>query len=114
MAAALGIAGASRAADGKAAPKILLRSSWQTVNIGDIGHTPGVLHLLEQHVPQAQVRLWGNVGDGVEEMAAPSLSEVAHRQGRRRDQGRSPLPFGCPLGRRESGRAGDGVLKPPE
>ncbi len=26
------------------APKhILLRSSWQTVNIGDIAHTPGVL-----------------------------------------------------------------------
>ena len=26
-----------------ASPRILLRSSWQTVNIGDIAHTPGVL-----------------------------------------------------------------------
>jgi hypothetical protein len=28
-------------------PRILLRSSWQSVNIGDIGHTPGALALLE-------------------------------------------------------------------
>jgi hypothetical protein len=49
--------------------RILLRSSWQTVNIGDIAHTPGVLHLLEQHLPEVEVRLWpSNVGDGVEEM----------------------------------------------
>ena len=27
--------------------RILLRSSWQTVNIGDIAHTPGVLAILE-------------------------------------------------------------------
>ncbi len=26
--------------------RILLRSSWQTVNIGDIAHTPGMLALL--------------------------------------------------------------------
>ncbi len=30
------------------APRILLRSSWQVVNIGDIAHTPGVLALLEK------------------------------------------------------------------
>ena len=35
----------------------MLRSSWQTVNIGDIAHTPGVLHLLEKHIPEAEVRL---------------------------------------------------------
>lgn len=50
-------------------PRIVLRSSWQTVNIGDIGHTPGVLALLEKHLPHAQVTLWPmNVGSGVEEM----------------------------------------------
>ncbi len=27
---------------------LLLRSSWQTVNISDIGHTPGMLTLLEK------------------------------------------------------------------
>lgn len=50
----------------EAAPKILLRSSWQTVNIGDIAHTPGMLTLLEKHFPHAEVRLWpSNIGDGV-------------------------------------------------
>jgi hypothetical protein len=50
-------------------PRILLRSSWQTVNIGDIGHTPGILRLLGEHLPEAEITLWpGSVGDGVEEM----------------------------------------------
>lgn len=40
--------------------RILLRSSWQTVNIGDIAHTPGMLTLLEQHRPQDEVTLWPN------------------------------------------------------
>ena len=53
-----------------AVPKrILLRSSWQTVNIGDIAHTPGVLHLLEQYLPEVEIQLWpGNVDNGVEPM----------------------------------------------
>jgi len=59
------LAGAAALATGgiAAAPKrtrILLRSSWQTVNIGDIAHTPGMLRLLEEHVPQAEVTLWPN------------------------------------------------------
>jgi hypothetical protein len=50
-------------------PRILLRSSWQTVNIGDIGHTPGVIRLLGEYLPEAEVTLWpGSVGNGVEEM----------------------------------------------
>jgi polysaccharide pyruvyl transferase WcaK-like protein len=44
----------------KAGPKILLRSSWQVVNIGDIAHTPGVLALLEKYIPDAQVTLWAS------------------------------------------------------
>jgi hypothetical protein len=49
------------------APKILLRSSWQTVNIGDIAHTPGMLTLLETHLPAAKVTLWpSSVDRGVE------------------------------------------------
>ncbi|QDV41013.1 Polysaccharide pyruvyl transferase [Stieleria neptunia] len=52
------------------APKhILLRSSWQTVNIGDIAHTPGVLRILETHLPEVQVTLWpSKVDNGVEEL----------------------------------------------
>lgn len=50
-------------------PHILLRSSWQSVNIGDIGHTPGVLSLLERHFPEAQVTLWpSHLGHGAREM----------------------------------------------
>lgn len=49
--------------------RLILRSSWQTVNIGDIAHTPGVLALLEKHLPDVEVRLWpSNVNNGVEEM----------------------------------------------
>jgi polysaccharide pyruvyl transferase WcaK-like protein len=40
--------------------RILLRSSWQVVNIGDIAHTPGALALLEKHLPEAEVRLWAS------------------------------------------------------
>ena len=62
------LAASARAAD-KRAPRLLLRSSWQTVNIGDIAHTPGVLALLEKHLPGVEVRLWpSKVDNGVEEM----------------------------------------------
>lgn len=51
----------------KRSRRILLRSSWQTVNIGDIAHTPGMLTLLERHLPDAEVTLWpSSVGGGVE------------------------------------------------
>lgn len=53
----------------KAKKRILLRSSWQTVNIGDIAHTPGMLHLLEKHLPEYDVTLWpSSVENGVAEM----------------------------------------------
>jgi polysaccharide pyruvyl transferase WcaK-like protein len=64
----------SALAKGKKSPHILLRSSWQVFNIGDIAHTPGVLALLEKHLPEAEVRLW----------ASPDLSdEVAAMEHRR-------------------------------
>ncbi|MFA8016906.1 polysaccharide pyruvyl transferase family protein [Bremerella cremea] len=51
-------------------PRIILRSSWQVVNIGDIAHTPGVMALLEKHVPEADVTLWasGDFSDEVHHM----------------------------------------------
>jgi hypothetical protein len=50
-------------------PRILLRSSWQTVNIGDIAHTPGVLALLERYLPDAELWHWPtSVADGVEDL----------------------------------------------
>lgn len=42
----------------KSNPTILLVSGWQDVNIGDIGHTPGLLHVLERFLPKATVILW--------------------------------------------------------
>lgn len=57
--------------------RVLLRSSWQTVNIGDIGHTPGVLALLEEYLPEAEVRLWPmHVENGVEEMLRRRFPKV--------------------------------------
>jgi len=56
-------------AEDKRPPRILLRSSWQVVNIGDIAHTPGVLALLEKYLPEAEVRLWAS-GDLSDEVAA--------------------------------------------
>ena len=59
----------SFAAATKISPRILLRSSWQTVNIGDIAHTPGVLSILRKHLPEAEVTLWAsNVDNGVEQL----------------------------------------------
>ncbi|MBA2115833.1 polysaccharide pyruvyl transferase family protein [Bremerella alba] len=67
---ALGVALRSAlGAEGKRPPRILLRSSWQTVNIGDIAHTPGVLRILKQHLPEAEVTLWpSSVDNGVDEL----------------------------------------------
>jgi len=42
--------------------RILLRSSWQNVNIGDIAHTPGMLALLEKHRPNDTVRFRCGIG----------------------------------------------------
>ena len=63
------------------APRILLRSSWQVVNIGDIAHTPGVLALIEKHILNAEVILWAS-GDltpevaGMEHKRFPKLTIV--------------------------------------
>src|SRR5688572_11588853 len=73
-----------RAAGTNRRPRIVLRSSWQTVNIGDIGHTPGVLALLEKHIPEAELCLWPmDVRNGVEEMLRrrfPQLRIVRDKQ----------------------------------
>lgn len=44
--------------DNKRPRNILLRSGWQIENIGDIAHTPGILALLEKHIPDAVVTFW--------------------------------------------------------
>jgi polysaccharide pyruvyl transferase WcaK-like protein len=63
------VASLRAATPARRAPRILLRSSWQVVNIGDIAHTPGVLALIEKYLPTAEVRLWAS-GDLTEEVMA--------------------------------------------
>lgn len=63
-------------------PKILLRSSWQTVNIGDIAHTPGVLTLLERHLPEADITLWpSRVDNGVDAILHQRFPRLKIAQG---------------------------------
>ncbi len=80
-AAAAGFASSLQAAAGQ--PKrILLRSSWQTVNIGDIAHTPGVLALLEKHLPEAEIHLWpSKIDNGVDAMLMSRFPQLKIVQG---------------------------------
>lgn len=55
--------------DGHSPRKILLRSSWQTVNIGDIAHTPGLLRILETYLPDVEVYLWASkLDNGIDKL----------------------------------------------
>ena len=57
--------------------RILLRSSWQTVNIGDIAHTPGILRILETHLPDAEITLYPSKLDhGVDQLLAARFPKL--------------------------------------
>jgi polysaccharide pyruvyl transferase WcaK-like protein len=82
LATAATVVGVPTFAREKRPPRVLLRSSWQTVNIGDIAHTPGALALLEKHVPGAEVRLWpSRVDNGVAELLTKRFPKLAIVQG---------------------------------
>jgi polysaccharide pyruvyl transferase WcaK-like protein len=52
------------------------------VNIGDIAHTPGVLALLEKHIPDAEVLLWpSKVDNGVDAILKKRFPKLAIVQG---------------------------------
>ncbi len=56
---------------------VLLCSSWQTFNIGDIAHTPGVLAILEKYLPDVDLLLWPHdVGNGVKEILRRRFPQV--------------------------------------
>jgi hypothetical protein len=64
------------------APRILLRSSWQSVNIGDIGHTPGALSLLWKYIPDAEITLWpGELGHGARELLVKAYPRLKFVEG---------------------------------
>jgi polysaccharide pyruvyl transferase WcaK-like protein len=52
------LSGFASGSSGKKGITILLVSGWQDINIGDIAHTPGLLHVLETFMPEARVILW--------------------------------------------------------
>ncbi|MCW5966429.1 MAG: polysaccharide pyruvyl transferase family protein [Bryobacterales bacterium] len=63
-------------------PQILLRSSWQSVNIGDVGHTPGALSLLRKHFPEAEVTLWpGGLGHGSRDLLTQGYPGLKFAEG---------------------------------
>ena len=74
-------------------PRILLRSSWQSVNIGDIGHTPGALALLEKHFPEAEVTLWpGRLGHGSRELLMQGYPRLKIAEGTVGEDGAPTTP----------------------
>ncbi len=76
----------AQAAKAGRAPRILLRSSWQSVNIGDIGHTPGALSLIEKHFPEAEVTLWpGNLGHGSRDLLTKGYPRLKIAEGSVKD-----------------------------
>lgn len=61
----------------KSNPTILLVSGWQDVNIGDIAHTPGLLHVLETYIPKATIILWKrSKGEEVKELLNKNFPKV--------------------------------------
>lgn len=74
-------------------PQVLLRSSWQSVNIGDIGHTPGALSLLEKHFPEAEVTLWpGELGHGARDLLTRNYPRLKIVEGSIDSQGEPTTP----------------------
>jgi polysaccharide pyruvyl transferase WcaK-like protein len=59
------------------APTILIISGWQDVNIGDIAHTPGLIHLVQEKMPDSKIILWKkNPSEKVEALLAKNFPEV--------------------------------------
>jgi polysaccharide pyruvyl transferase WcaK-like protein len=97
-----------------AKPKtILLQSAWDTVNIGDIGHTPGTLRVLEQHLPDVRVVLWAaKLDERVTAMLKTRFPKVEIVQGSlagktERDEKLREAIRGCDLFIRNSGMGQD-------
>ncbi|TDU70970.1 polysaccharide pyruvyl transferase WcaK-like protein [Prosthecobacter fusiformis] len=104
--AALG--GSAFAASGK--PKtVLLQSAWDTINIGDIGHTPGTLRILEEHLPEVRVVLWASkLDERVEALLRKRFPKVEIVQGglagkSKKDAALREAIAGCDLFIRNSG-----------
>jgi polysaccharide pyruvyl transferase WcaK-like protein len=79
---------------GPADRTILLRSSWQTVNIGDIGHTPGALQVFKDYLPKTtQLILWpSSVDNGVAELLKAYFPALTIAEGKIDENGLPSTP----------------------
>ena len=59
-------------AAGEKTKTILLVSGWQDVNIGDIAHTPGLIHVLNTFIPEANIILW-------EKSSSENVDKLIHK-----------------------------------
>jgi hypothetical protein len=59
---AIGIHAANVMGQSKTLRPIILRSGWQAVNIGDIGHTPGAIEIVQRFCPGRPIILWPSRG----------------------------------------------------
>lgn len=74
-------------------PRILLRSSWQSVNIGDIAHSPGAIRAFELFAPEAEIALWPcSLEDRERTMFARHLPHVRIVEGELTPEGRATTP----------------------
>ena len=75
------------------APRVLVRSAWQSVNIGDIAHSPGALRLLERHFPAAEIVFWPrNLEFGARELLVKAFPRVRFVDGVIDSDGRPSTP----------------------
>ncbi|MBI4626647.1 MAG: polysaccharide pyruvyl transferase family protein [Verrucomicrobia bacterium] len=80
--AALGWAGGAvpllAAVKASKAKHILIANAWHCINIGDIAHTPGLLHLLDTHLPDVRVTLWPvpSIRTGYERELSPEVRRM--------------------------------------
>jgi polysaccharide pyruvyl transferase WcaK-like protein len=87
------LAGIAASACSARPPRILLRSSWQSVNIGDIGHTPGALALLEKYIPEAEITLWpGRLEHGSRELLMKGYPRLRIAEGSLDSQNKPSSP----------------------
>lgn len=106
------LGGSVLAVDGR--PKVIvLQSAWDTVNIGDIGHTPGTLRVLEQHIPSVKLIVWAmKLDERVTVMLKARFPKVEFLQGSltgkgERDEALRQAIAGCDLFIRNSGMGQD-------
>ena len=56
---------------------IILRAAWQTVNIGDIAHSPAIIKILKDHLPPCNITLWAsNMNRDVSDMLLTQFPDL--------------------------------------